>query len=76
MSEKKEIEKMAKTKIEGQEEAFKFLLEQINKTTEEYFESRKREINLMQKLFNAEKKVSALIHQISRGQNFEKKQED
>ena len=47
------------------EEAFKLLIEAVNNSTEELYRLRKREITLLQKVLNSEKKITSLISQLA-----------
>ena len=47
------------------DDAFKFLLEAVNNSTEEIYRLRKREISLLKQLLEADKKVTGLIQEIA-----------
>lgn len=48
------------------DEAFRLLLEEVNHTTEELYDLRQREIVLLQKLLDAEKKVTFLCGELAK----------
>ena len=47
------------------DDAFKFLLEAVNNSTEEIYRLRKREISLLKQLLEADKKVTGLIQELA-----------
>ena len=46
--------------------AYELLIEIVVKTTDELYELRQREINLLQRLLNAEKKISFLVGELAK----------
>ena len=71
MSEKGD-EKMYKAEFDKteqnirKEETLKYLLEALNRSTEEIYDLKQKEVNLLQKLLNTEQAVTHLIEEIAK----------
>lgn len=68
-------EKVKKIQEDNKDMAFKFLIESVNKSTKEAFDLREREILLLKKLLDAEKKITFLIGELAK-EKYPSEQED